>query len=76
MIKDFFNPPSLVLKARAPIMPKAVLAGPSNDAAFATMLQLFVFFTVYFILIFQLLQPFDTTLYVDVTAIHSSCVID
>ena len=29
----YFNPPSLVLKARVPIMPKAILAGPSNDAA-------------------------------------------
>ena len=33
VIKDFFNPPSLVLKASAPIMPKAMLAGPSNAAA-------------------------------------------
>ena len=38
MIKDFFNPPSLVLKARAPIMPKAMLAGPSNDAALQPLL--------------------------------------
>ena len=85
MIKDFFNPPSLVLKASAPIMPKAMLAGPSNaaalqyfcyyiymsmDAAVAILQILFILQ----ILIFQLLlQPFDTTLYVpyvfDVAAI-------
>ena len=73
MIKDFFNPPSLVLKARAPIMPKAMLAGPSNDAAlYTTFATTYVYgcyffmyrFTILFIQL--LLQPFDTTLYVSI----------
>ena len=68
MITKFFNPPSLVLKARAPIMPKAMLAGPSNDAALQLLLLcLWMLFFLCIILIFQLLlQPFDTTLYVSV----------
>ena len=62
VIKDFFNPPSLVLKTRAPIMPKAMLAGPSNDAA----LQHFCYYvygccSCYFLCIDSYFQP---TLYV------------
>ena len=56
MIKDFFNPPSLVLKARAPIMPKAMLAGPSNDAA----LQLLLLCLWMLFFMYRFTESFDT----------------
>ena len=78
MIKDLFNPLSLVVKARAPIMAPLMML-PYNTFATMSTDAIFMYrFTESFIIILQIhvlifLQPFDTTLHVpyifDVAAI-------